>query len=258
MSRLADKLRWETLPSKVSCTFLASCSKSHERHLTGFIKVNRKYGRSDDKPSGKQRSESTEGAVQSQLFEILSNPSKRKISKDRESVLAQTSSLFIDTSKIPFLKYTMPERDYERFRQNKSTSEERRKVLNIFDTVLPRRKSQVPMIADSHRRIDVHSLRHHLFSRKDSTLVDVLDAAREKICNYYSIEESEYERHKEEAIQHDAQEEEEPLNEAWKQHFERMMGQPVLSGVALSLKQNSSMSDSARKDIAEILITYTK
>lgn len=258
MSRLADKLRWETLSSKISSTLLASCSKSHVRNLSGSNKVGRKHGRREDRSSGKQRSKSSED-VQSQLFQLLSNPSKRKMSKHQESILAQTSSLFIDTSKIPFLKYTMPERDYERFKKNKSTSEERKKVLNVYETVLPRRKSQVPMIADSHRRIDKNSLRHHLFSRKDSTPIGILDAAKEIICSYYSIEESEYEKHKEEAIQYITQKEEEDVHkEEWKSHFERMMDDTTYSGVALSLKQNPSLSDSARKDIAEILITYTK
>lgn len=86
-----------------------------------------------------------------------------------------------------------------------------------------------------------------------------MDAAKEIICSYYSIEESEYEKHKEEAIQYITQKEEEDVHkEEWKSHFERMMDDTTYSGVALSLKQNPSLSDSARKDIAEILITYTK
>lgn len=259
MSRLADKLRWELLFANVSGTFPAGYMMSPVRTLSGSVKNSRRRGRREEKPSGRQRSESNEEVVHSQLFEILSNSSKRRIPKHHESTLAQTTSLFIDTSKIPFLKYTMPEKDFERFRRNKSTTDERKRVLKIYETVLPRRKSQIPVIADSHRRIDTYSLRHHLFTTKGKTPEDILDEVKERVCSYYLIEESEYEKHKQEALQCKApQNEEEVLDEEWKESYERMIGDPILSGAALSLKQNPSMSDSARADIAKVFLTHSK
>lgn len=260
MSRLADKLRLDFLSAKALDTVAARYSTLNVKNKTGSAKAGRRRGRKVDQAPRKPRNEGTEdAATHSQLYDILSKSGKRNISKRQDSILAQTSSLFIDTSKIPFLKYTMAQKDLVRFQTNKSTDEERKKVLKVYETILPRRKSQIPMIANTHRRIEGHSLCRYLFPSKNKAPGDVLDSVKERVCDYYLIEESEYEMHKQKAIESMISHEKEKDDEQeWMESYERMMEDYAFSGVALSLKQNPTLSNSARVDIASLLMTYAK
>lgn len=201
--------------------------------------------------------------------------------------LQENASLFIDTSKLPFLKYTMSEKEFNRFTQGKCTTEERKKVLKIYETVLPRRREQVAMMAECKQKMEDVSLRGNMASRYEQTEEEVLDSIRERVCQFYSIvrvvpflllvwspvkesrfvghlfyptfydmqEESEYEKHKRVALEtiHSSKTTEKI---DWKDEQEKMMKDPSLAGKALSLKMNPSMSDAARKQIAKVLLDY--
>lgn len=254
---LADKIR-SRLRTSVVVPYIGGYRESSMRSVTGSAKSGRTRGRKGERTHGKPRSEHQDDLVQSKLFELLSSTTKRKLRKDQEAIIEQTGSLFIDTSKIPLLKYAMSQRDLDRFQRSQCTSEERKRVLKTFEAILPRRKSQIPMIADSHRRINSQSLHGCLFPEKEKTPSDILDSVKDRICAYYSIQGSEYEKHKKAIESICVQENDKVSTEEGETLLEKVRGDPLLSGLALSLRQNPSLSDSERLDMANLLIEYSK
>ena len=179
----------------------------------------------------------------------------------------------------------MSEKEFNRFIQGKSTTEERKKVLKIYETVLPRRREQVAMMADCKQRMEDVSVRRDMAPRYVQTEEEILESIRERVCQFYSIvrvvcsflllllrgptlldigfahlytmqEESEYEKHKTVALENIRSSRTTEKIE-WKDEEEMMKRDPLLEGKALSLKTNPSMSDAARKQIAKVLLDYS-
>lgn len=101
--------------------------------------------------------------------------------------LQETASTYIDTSRLPFLKYLMSEKEYQRFISGSCTTEERKRALRKFENVLPRRPHQMHMIQKNQKFIDSYSLRRCMVPEVHKTPEEVLDSMKEKICALYSI-----------------------------------------------------------------------
>lgn len=258
MPRWADKLQSSFKAAEVLKRNGIRHVEIFARFLSGSITSNRKRGRrAENKPPGKQRTGNSERG-HNQLYDLLSVSSDKKLPKELETALEQTGSFFIDTSKIPFLKYMMPAKELDRFKRGKCTKEEKQRVLGTIETILPRRKSQIPMIARSHRRINARSLRGSLFPGKEVTPEDSLERIKEKVCAFYSIEESEYEKYKTKALKSIKSDESTVMSHLeWNNCYQKMMEDPFLVSLALSIKQNPSLSDNERVDIAKTLMEYS-
>jgi len=81
----------------------------------------------------------------------------------------------------------MSEKEFNRFVQGKSTTDERKKVLKIYETVLPRRREQVAMMADYKQKMEDVSVRRDMAPRYVQTEEEILASIRERVCQFYSI-----------------------------------------------------------------------
>ena len=134
----------------------------------------------------------------SQRMALRSFASKARAAKSESSSIP---SAFIDESRLPFVKYVVSEPSWRRFRENKATTEERKKVVEALKTFLPRRPSQLVALDAAQEALRAQSVVPTVQGKtQPETPAEMLARIKPNVLEMFGVEESQYDKVAEEVL----------------------------------------------------------
>lgn len=97
-------------------------------------------------------------------------------------------SLF-NAEMLPYMKYVLGERVWNRFIHGSSTKQEKKKVLDALEKILLRRRDQIGLLAviKRHQENNERSLRSCISKKDPISTAEKLERLKSKICAVYNI-----------------------------------------------------------------------